>query len=237
MKIAAISIVKDEADIIEAFVRHTIAFVDRLYIVDDTSSDNTPLILRKLSEETSSVVVIDDNWNGAFHQSARTTKLMKIANENDAWDVIFALDADEMIAAPSRSVVEAEIATIPPGMAGGFDELPYCIHPSDNPDTIDPLVRIRHAATNSPWGIFKSFATAELLKRDELSFSEGNHRVRYKDINIESWRLQSVSLAHFAVRSFDQLIMKCKMSETYAWQSPAFNIDILVAHTVVALTK
>ena len=46
MRIASVSIVKDEADIIEAFVRHNLVFVDRMFIIDDRSSDNTSEILQ-----------------------------------------------------------------------------------------------------------------------------------------------------------------------------------------------
>ena len=51
MKIASISMVKNEADIIESFVRHTLRFVDVMYIIDHLSTDNTWIILNNLQAE------------------------------------------------------------------------------------------------------------------------------------------------------------------------------------------
>jgi hypothetical protein len=42
MRLAAVTMVRSECDIIEAFVRHNAAFFDRLYILDHRSTDTTP---------------------------------------------------------------------------------------------------------------------------------------------------------------------------------------------------
>ena len=51
MRIVAISTVRDEEDIIEAFVRHMLAFAERLIILDNGSTDSTPDILRAMQDE------------------------------------------------------------------------------------------------------------------------------------------------------------------------------------------
>lgn len=50
-KIISISMVKNEADVIESFVRHTMSFVDMMLVADHSSTDKTPEILRRLREE------------------------------------------------------------------------------------------------------------------------------------------------------------------------------------------
>jgi hypothetical protein len=106
MRIAAISLVKNEADIIECFVRHTMAFVDSLYVIDDRSTDTTPHVLRMLRDEFPSLHIVDDQWNAGFSQAQRTTQLMHDALADYDWDIVTALDADEFIAAGSREDFE-----------------------------------------------------------------------------------------------------------------------------------
>ncbi|MDE2446855.1 MAG: glycosyltransferase family 2 protein, partial [Alphaproteobacteria bacterium] len=45
---AAISMVRNEQDIIEPFVRHNSALVDLLFVLDNCSTDHTRQILREL---------------------------------------------------------------------------------------------------------------------------------------------------------------------------------------------
>ena len=220
MRIASVSIVKDEADIIEAFVRHNLAFVDRMFIIDDRSSDNTGEILRRLALETPSVTVLDDGWNGAFHQQKRTTAALDRVRKLEDWDCILALDGDEFICADARSTFEAEIRAIAPGSPGGFRAVHYCIHPADDASINDPLARIKHATPVSS-GIFKSFLTRELLQKENLAFSDGNHYIHVNDARLENpWPLPSVVLAHFPVRSMDQIVVKL-LRQYVGWLSRA----------------
>jgi hypothetical protein len=220
VRIASVSIVKDEADIIEAFVRHNLVFVDRMFIIDDRSSDNTSEILRRLALESPSVTVLDDGWNGAFHQKQRTTAALNLVRKIEDWDCVLALDADEFICTGARSTFESEIRAIAPGSPGGFPAVHYCIHPTDDASIHDPLVRIKHATSVSS-GIFKSFLTRELLQMEDPAFSDGNHYVLVNGAQIEkSWRLPSVMLAHFPVRSMDQIAIKL-LRQYVGWLSRA----------------
>ena len=50
-RIVAISMVKNEADIIECFVRHTLTFADAMIVAEQESFDDTGRILEKLAAE------------------------------------------------------------------------------------------------------------------------------------------------------------------------------------------
>ena len=52
MRLAGIAIVRNECDIVEAFVRHNEAVLDRLYILDNDSSDGTLEILQRSRRDT-----------------------------------------------------------------------------------------------------------------------------------------------------------------------------------------
>ncbi|MBA4788530.1 MAG: glycosyltransferase family 2 protein [Rhizobiales bacterium] len=218
MRIASISLVKDEADILEGFVRHNLHFVDRMYIIDDRSTDNTPEILRRLAAETDAVRLLEDGWTGAFHQAKRTTAAMRLILKEEDWDVILPLDADELIGAADRSVFEADLAAIPPGMAGAFAEMRYFAGPNDDMSIVDPLVRVRTALNYDPAGMFKSIAPKALFKEPSLAFDEGNHSLLTHGIRVPTRTLPNTPLAHFAIRSVDQIAVKC-LKHYVGWRS------------------
>ncbi len=219
MRIASISLVKDEADILEGFVRHNLHFVDRMYIIDDRSSDNTPEILRRLAQESDAVRVVEDGWTGAFHQAKRTTAMMQRILQEENWDVITPLDADEFIGATDRATFEADIASVPPGMAGAFAEMRYFAGPDDDLGIADPLVRVRSCLGHDPINNrFKSFAPRHLLDEPTLVFDEGNHTLRTHGIEVPTRTLMKTPLAHFAIRSVDQIAVKC-LKHYVGWRS------------------
>ncbi|GGF55510.1 hypothetical protein GCM10007301_13940 [Azorhizobium oxalatiphilum] len=218
MRIASISLVKNEADILEGFVRHNLHFVDRMYLIDDRSTDNTPEILRRLTAESDRVQVLEDGWTGAFHQARRTTGALHLIRQADDWDFVLALDADELICASERAVFEADLAAIPPGMAGAFAELRYLAGPDDNLDLVDPLARLHWTLPCDTSAIFKSIAPRAMLDDASLAFSEGNHHLISHGAGVPTFILPHVPLAHFAIRSVDQIAIKC-LKHYVGWRS------------------
>ena len=57
MRLLGAAHVRNEADIVEAFVRHNLALLDGIAIVDHTSVDETPDILRELKAEGLAIYV------------------------------------------------------------------------------------------------------------------------------------------------------------------------------------
>jgi hypothetical protein len=76
MKLHGVMMVRNEADIIEASVRHNLATLDRLLVVDHGSFDGTSEILRQLCAELPAVSVVADP-SIEFSQSARITHLAR----------------------------------------------------------------------------------------------------------------------------------------------------------------
>jgi glycosyltransferase involved in cell wall biosynthesis len=227
MRIASITLVKDEADILEGFIRHNLHFVDRMYVVDDRSTDNTAEILRRLTEETTAVRLLQDGWTGAFQQARRTTAAMKRVLADEAWDVILALDADELICAADRATFESDISAIPPGHAGGFSALQYFAIASDDASIPDPLLRVRTALT-SP-SLFKSFVVAPI--NPDISFGEGNHFLHLGETQQPAHVLPRAPLAHFAIRSADQIAIKC-LKHYVGWRSRSDYKESLSSHLI-----
>ena len=87
MRLAAVTTVRNECDIIESFVRHNAAFLDCFYILDHRSTDATPVILRKLADEGFPVLLSRED-RGIFYQSATMTRPIRHALDDYPWDFI-----------------------------------------------------------------------------------------------------------------------------------------------------
>src|SRR5258708_2375124 len=109
------AMVRNEADIIEAFVRHNLSVLDGLTIVDHCSIDATPEILAKLQAEGLPLRVVNES-NPAHRPSEIMTRLARDSLERDAADFVFALDGDEFLKIESRGTLESALATVPSGM-------------------------------------------------------------------------------------------------------------------------
>lgn len=93
-RIAVISMVKNEADIIESFVRHAMTFADVVIIADHDSSDETLKILHELQAEELSLYVREVHRSGHIQEEVMNTLLGEAVEEFHA-DIIVPLDADE----------------------------------------------------------------------------------------------------------------------------------------------
>jgi hypothetical protein len=101
----AVSMVKDEADVIGLTVNHLLAQgVDRLLIADNLSRDETRPILDDLARRDSRVHVVTDR-EPAYFQAAKMTRLARAAARAGA-DWVVPFDADELWFADRGSVAE-----------------------------------------------------------------------------------------------------------------------------------
>src|ERR1700688_33804 len=95
MSVAAVLLVKDEADIIEFTLRHLKAQVDWIYAADNGSTDGTREILDALENGTAEawLTVLDDPVV-AYYQAEKMTALAVRARMN-GYQWVIPADADE----------------------------------------------------------------------------------------------------------------------------------------------
>ncbi len=207
-RIIALSMVKNEQDIIEPFVRHTSMFVDHHVILDNGSVDDTRRILTDLMREIDGVIVTSCS-EFAYSQSERMTKLLRSCQTAFFADYVIFLDADEFISSESRSEFEQTLARIP---VGGYGQIPwrtFVLTPFDLvPDQNDP-------PRSMPWR-----RTAEherynaVLRLDrkywhDLVVAQGNHGVNAVTGRlVTGLPLEGLYLNHFPLRSIKQFIAK-----------------------------
>jgi glycosyltransferase involved in cell wall biosynthesis len=210
MRKVAIAMVKNELDIIEAFVRHTATFVDQLVILDNGSTDGTLEVLRSVRKDGIPLDIIEDPLPG-FYQTRRTTQLMREhAVRRHGADWVIPLDADEiLVASPEHELVSEEIGDEQPLELQWRTYLP---DPGDNSSEKNPFVRISHRLQEETWQWVKVMIPARLAARPDATLSQGNHGLLLNDRPVSAVRHPHAVLAHFPVRSASQFMSKVVIS-------------------------
>jgi hypothetical protein len=201
--------VRNEADIVEAFVRHNLGFLDGLTVIDHASIDGTSEILAKLQAEGLPLRV-SSNPEPAYRQSATMTALAREALEADVADFVFALDADEFLKARSRTEIEQALSDVPPNTHAAMHWLSYV------PDTFGGATE-EFGPGHLWWRLKAERHTLRkvivgriLLEASDNALATGSHVVHVQN-RIQPHALirqNAVALAHCPVRSRAQLEVK-----------------------------
>jgi len=215
MRLCAVAIVRNEADIVEAFVRHNLTVVDRLVVVDHGSFDGTSEILAALVREGLPLTVAADERVG-FFQPEVLTPLARDLLRHDSADFVFMLDADEFLKTPSRRVLERTLARAPQGMHALVPWVTYIPEFEGAAGAEDPLAPLRSAkrlpVERKPQ--HKVAVARSFLETPAAFVAMGNHRVLPSDETPDApcphARLpqEAAAVAHVPVRSAAQLTAK-----------------------------
>jgi glycosyltransferase involved in cell wall biosynthesis len=223
MRLASVTRARNECDIIEAFVRHNAAYLDRLYIVDNCSSDATPEILRRLAAEGLPLVIGTDDEISQY-QGRKTTELCQRAIADEAWDFVFPLDADEFLQVADRSSLEASLEQLSSSGAplpGILSIVQYVSTDGDNQSEPDVLRRIgvhTDVTPKFPPVAGKVVIPRLFAKEPSLSIAEGNHYIKIFDKDLLTQILTPVRLAHYSIRSHEQFISRAVVGHL-SWMS------------------
>ncbi len=110
--IAAVSVVRDEEDIIRDTVGNMLQQVDRVYVADNGSIDGTRDALESLEGD----LVVADDTDTAHYHGRKITELAEQARQEGAeWIVPF--DADEFWIARGHDRIADALATVDPAIA------------------------------------------------------------------------------------------------------------------------
>ena len=208
MKIAGIVMIKNEADIVEAFVRHNISYLDVLIVLENGSTDGSRDILLALRREGLPLVLYDDPIFGYF-QSEKMSHIYRNTVIEVMPDYVFLLDADEFINVKSRSLLESQLALIKKGHVGRIPWRTYVPSPESGQETTTDILR------QIPYRRIKEFVQhykAVIPARTTdfgLTIYQGNHLVYDASHKIiPHFDIPEVSLGHFPIRSMEQFTSK-----------------------------
>jgi hypothetical protein len=207
MKIASISTTKNEADIIEGFVRHNSRFVDSFFFVDE-SVDTTRTILGKLQEEGFDITILNSS-NAVYEQRLLITSALRVVESLEKYDWVVLLDADEILPDVSRDAFKESLYRIPPGRLAALRWQTFVPTSRDYFNCEDPLVSNFLPRTNEGGaGTISKIAVPRALFGVAL-IDPGNHGAC--DANsgaVLAVEMLPWPLGHFPVRSTEQIVVK-----------------------------
>jgi len=197
--------VKNECDIIEAFVRHHAALVDRVIVVDNASQDGTAEILAALVDEGLPLSLLPDPTL-EYRQAEIMTYLTRAGIRGYGLDRLFLLDADEFLHVRSRDALEGVLAEF---HSAEHLRMPWSAYvPEDDavPAGLAPVAIRRRRSTPAP--DYKLSVARAILDQPGVSVAMGNHAVVEGGVERETPVAPALRIAHFPVRSSDQLRLK-----------------------------
>ncbi|MBO6204822.1 MAG: glycosyltransferase family 2 protein [Selenomonas sp.] len=202
---AAISMVRNEADIIEAFVRHTLTFADHLFIYDHNSTDNTPKILDCLIAEGLSVSLVPLTNTIGYEQAEITTMLMKTAFEQ-GYSLVIPIDADEFLMPDNES---DDLRTLLNQLSTDnfyyLKWVDYRLIENSCPFQL-PSKCLRSSAEKH---LHKIIVGNNFYKENNCEITQGNHFLRNADdFMLNGLLLVGLHMAHFPCRSVEQVYNK-----------------------------
>ncbi|MEM8619398.1 MAG: glycosyltransferase family 2 protein [Actinomycetota bacterium] len=195
--IVAVTMVRNERDIVSATVAHLLAQgVDLVVVADNNSTDGTAQSIDHLVD-SGRVVVVSDRVE-AFDQGLKLTRLSRWATANGAsWVVPF--DADEFYFGAPDETLRDTLLNSRHGVlcADVFEYVPSAaaIEDQHRSWSAADLVTRRSAAQALPKVVFRANYLARL--------SGGNHKVSHPEPTESGLRI-----AHLPVRNFDQMRRK-----------------------------
>lgn len=205
MRVVAIGMVRNEIDIVEAFVRHALAMVDQLVLLDNGSHDGTLDVLHSLQREGLALEVIEDSELGK-RQAERTTRLMReyaIAKHGADW--VVPIDADEFLIAGPDGFIPPETPADRPILIPWRSYVPEA---TDDAAERNPVLRIRHRLRTEGWPWVKVMVPRSLAGIPGAQLSEGNHSFQIGDAEVKSVPCPGSFLGHFPIRGPGQYLAK-----------------------------
>jgi len=237
VNLAGVACVKNEEDIVEAFVRHNAALLDWLLILDHGSTDRTPEILNALKEEGLPLTVITDHSLGKFQGEKMTYLMKRAASEFDA-DWIFLLDGDEFIFCQGKNLELPEVVDDTPVLKIPWKT--YGPHPDDDQKVLNPVRRLAYRFAKEPGSdssledrihLLKAVVPRNRALTPGAVISQGNHVLSVAGKEISFLLHEELALAHYSIRSSGQYASKVSiaMLQHRYKISPAANMEAFYA--------
>src|SRR5437588_5860257 len=206
MTCVAVTRIKNEADIIEPFVRHHAKYFDAIIVSDDASTDESFGILEKMQRQGLPLTLVREPCVG-FEQSRFTTRLMHRAFEEFGADWVAPLDADEFIELPGS----ANLTDLLSERSACLLEIPWnnfvWSKTDDQSNEVNPVVRLGWRMS-SRQAMKKILVPAEIGRDETAILWPGNHGLKRAGVDLPTIECPQISLCHYPIRSVAQFTRK-----------------------------
>lgn len=199
-----ISMVKNEASIIEAFCGHALSLFDRIILIDHRSTDGTKQYVEALGKQYPVVehFVFDEP---GYYQSQLMTWIVRNVIDREAPSWVFFLDADEFLPFESREELNRELAK--------HNSSPVISMPWLNLVPLDmqsgQVLGGRFLKPNRYATHCKIAIQANLIPWDDYIVAQGNHALLMgSDYGVEFPAKSAFPIYHFPIRTIQQLRKK-----------------------------
>jgi hypothetical protein len=233
MRVLGSAVVRNEADLIEAFVRHNLTLLDGLVVVDHLSLDGTYEILQAMVAEGLPLFVARET-SATFDEFTFSNRLVRHVFATSDADWVFPLDADEFLRAPSRPELERLLQEHGALAAVTIDWQTYV--PAEFTDDVVATLRLAQRVRDERTGLDK-VAVSRAFSQNDTVIAAGHHQIlrghasHRQPLHPAPPRLPGVALAHVPIRSARQFTTKIavgwlaslnardrKEGETFHWR-------------------
>ena len=195
----------NDADIVEAFVRHHAALVDLLVVVDEGSRDGTRAILEALRHEGLPLVIVDDPAIGGAPEARLTKAYRMVAPVLDP-ELVWLLEIGQFVRG-ERTDVETELANLP---VGACAVLRHAIHVPDaataaRATLADPLAMIADRRAADEPGECHAVLRRDRAADATLTLEAIGRALRVAGEPLPAYLCERATLACFPVRGVAQL--------------------------------
>lgn len=209
-KLISLTMVKNEASVIESFIRYNMNFIDKMIIIDNGCVDETIEIINCLIKEGYDIEIYNESYMGYDQYVIENKYLYKIANEMES-DIIIPLDADEFIVGNDNR--KEMFDNLDLNKVYYINWRTYVV--TDNDDNNERFVpkRIKYIRSDEcgyrdgEEKVSKIILPTELIRKYNIIMQAGHHSIIKKEgLMIE--HQDNIKLAHFPIRSKYQMESK-----------------------------
>ena len=207
MRIVGITIVKNEEDIIESFIRYNMKVLDQIFLVDNGSTDGTLNIIKSMIHEGFAINLTQKT--GEFDQIEIMNELLSTVIDGEyitLADFIIPLDADEFLVSTGLNINPREIISELPR-----DQLYMIRWKNYIPESTEHI----YCFVPFAMSICRSDEFEEVEKilipaaivHEGFVMINGNHDA-YAPYNIIRCKCNQLRIAHYPIRNQYQFILK-----------------------------
>jgi hypothetical protein len=208
--IIAISMVKNENDIIETFCRYTLGYCDKLLILEDGSDDTTPDILKSLVNEGLPIVIYEQKTSIGFDKYNIINNLARDAFEIHHADLVIPLDADEFITTDTGIPIRQILEELSDDKIYLLNWRTYILTKTVLQREGTILQRFSEYRPRELEEFTKTLVSEKLFVKEHYKIALGQHDLIPSDNSPirEIFTLDNLIMAHFPIRSRGQLETK-----------------------------